>query len=386
MACLRLLANRFSGMTGESLTAEQRARLLRQNRGGISDHSTLVTIFTSNYPLAPASRALLSALPMFSHLLELQVTAIAHDDRRAFSLGFLQHLVGDALAKVSLSLDRLSLDVSLDHGDIRDLVRASITPPDWHHPLAGWLIGLVPASLCSPLQVRRLHVIAFFASQAAHSLVHGSCPRVSLLVRHGPVDGHVDVFLQPAADTAKAVEQQPWVRLTGLTERLFLPVERPLVDERSQAVVQGLSSSSSSSSSEHHRGLGHVLDYFFHGVLTPAVVVSQSKALVSALVDHMAALPHMHSLRAVDAARHKIVKSLYEGSEVRAPQSAVGTNQPLRKLRESVMAWVYVCRCDACVTTSRPSDGTTPRPWSSSKSTVSKETPICSCVQAQRIG
>jgi hypothetical protein len=110
-------------MSGESMTDEARARLLRQHRGGISDHATLLPIFTSNYPLHPTAQALLHALPLFSHLLTLHVRPIEGAERRALALGFLTQTMTQAAAEKGLSLGEVRVEVELDHGDIRDLVR-----------------------------------------------------------------------------------------------------------------------------------------------------------------------------------------------------------------------------------------------------------------------
>lgn len=104
------------------MTDEARARLLRQHRGGLSDHATLLPIFTSNYPLHPTAQALLHALPLFSHLLTLHVCPIEGAERRALALGFLTQTMSQAAAEKGLSLGEVRVEVELDHGDIRDLV------------------------------------------------------------------------------------------------------------------------------------------------------------------------------------------------------------------------------------------------------------------------
>jgi hypothetical protein len=65
-----------------------------------------------------------------------------------------------------------------------------------------------------------------------------------------------------------------------------------------------------------------VLDYYFGDVLCPAVLLCDDEGLLSALVEALGSLPGLHTVRGVDAATDRIVKSLYDGPEVGIPHKA----------------------------------------------------------------
>jgi len=85
VSALSLLVRRFSGRTGEDASSAQprasphlsrQAQRQYQGRDGISTHTEVLCIFTSNYPLLPSARILLSPLPLFQHLVHVPMEGL----------------------------------------------------------------------------------------------------------------------------------------------------------------------------------------------------------------------------------------------------------------------------------------------------------------------
>lgn len=171
------------------------------------------------------------------------------------------------------------------------------------------------AALLVRLQVRRLRVLCYFAAQALP--LHSPPNPLHLTIAPSPIDApdtsngpSVGLYISSGAPSPSS---PPFIQLTGLRSHLFLPLARPPSDERSLRVLSSLPPTYQA----HGQGvLGHVLDYYFGDVLCPAVLLCDDEGLLSALVGALASLPGLHTVRGVDAATDRIVKSLYDGPEV----------------------------------------------------------------------
>jgi hypothetical protein len=277
---LKLLSDRFAGLKGSDTTAEQRARLQQQGRDGISNHATVLCVFTSNYTLSDAARSDLSLLPMFQNLTALTVTAVADHEREAFASGFLAQLLRDTLPRTATGPVDLTVDLKMElgRGDLRCLVRHLRT------------IGLFVGRALRKAQGGRAHVMVVHDRGQDRVMVS--------------VDGHGHGRLEPVAALA-----------FGTHENLF-PAPSTFLHSTTQRVMAAVASRLASRPPQLLQELGHVVDYFYSGILAPAVVVSSSTELLKALVDALEGAGGVASVRGIDAGTYKIVKSLYEGPEV----------------------------------------------------------------------
>jgi hypothetical protein len=284
-ATLRLLSRRFQGLRGKGVTASELSRLRQQGRAGISEHPEVLTIFTSNYPLSHPAGANLQPLPMFSNLLQLPVAAIATHERRAFAEGYLAQMLGV----------RVQLDFDLGEGDIMDLVRY-------------------------------LRTLAFHAAPALEAV--GGAGELAVLVRQREGDCGMRVLHAHVGEGEGAISL---VRLRVGGHGNLFPMDTPPAHPRAHSVAEHVRRRMAGLCLDD---IGHVVEYWYSGVLMPAVVVVRSALLASALVEALAQDPAVSAIRGIDATTYRIVKSLYEGHEVRSLRDDI---KALRRLSSEAL-------------------------------------------------
>ena len=98
---------------------------LSQCKIGISGDATIISIFTSNYNLAPPCLEALQRIDMFKNLMVIEVAPVAGKDREAFSLSYLNQRVQESLANTAPTkrkVDIIELNIPCGKGDTRPLV------------------------------------------------------------------------------------------------------------------------------------------------------------------------------------------------------------------------------------------------------------------------
>lgn len=168
-SALSLLVRRFSGQTGEDASSAQprasphlsrQAQRQYQGRGGISTHTEVLCIFTSNYPLLPSARVLLSPLPLFQHLVHVPMEGLkGRGENVGRGQKFARDYLGELLAR-RLARPRETVEVEEVEG-----LRGCMTGPRVEAGLEGEgdIRGMV----------RQLRTLAFLTANAWKKEVRG---------------------------------------------------------------------------------------------------------------------------------------------------------------------------------------------------------------------
>jgi len=408
---LSLLADRFSGLSGSSSSSSSsshssssltpsssrhsslRQQRQYQGRGGISTHTEILCIFTSNYPLLPPALALLRSLPLFEHLVCVTVEGLGEGGREGGGEGEKQMFVRCYLQQ----LLALKCDLPVDAVEVEGWTGGSEGVREGGEDIRGL--------------VRQMRAVAFLTAASWRREGRGGGreeggeekAKLRVMVKeegrgggreggrgvHVWVNGKLLVRLRRARERGKHKQQQEQQqqeqRLLQQAEEqaekqaegqynhanLFpLSSAHQLEDERIRKVLVAVKErrrrrrtttmttmtkgkqgnghanggkedgrkvveEEEDEDEEEEEALGHTLQYYFQGILAPAVVViqhrhgppsvprfSSSSSLASTIMTALTStstgqqsLPPS-SLGPIDVQHYRVVKSLYDGPEV----------------------------------------------------------------------
>jgi len=96
------------------------------------------------------------------------------------------------------------------------------------------------------------------------------------------------------------------------------------------------------SAMQHHDSLSpgvkddllHVIDYYLCGILTPGVIITTNPNLASTIITGLGVVEGMMTLPTINADEYKIVKSLYDGPEVKCLRDDI---KECRRVEKGVM-------------------------------------------------
>lgn len=264
----QLLSQRFAGRNSEYKKGKKAPR--NAGKRGISGDATLIVLFTSNYELEEPCAQALHQIEMFQNLKTVHTKAVAGEDRREFAHTYLQQCVHDRFVGLAPKC-RLELNMPFGQGDTRPLVR-------------------------------HLRMLAFYvcalAEEAGALAVVGS----EIVAQISQQEGARECTVSSGGKT---------MHLSVGSFDNLLPREPRIFDKRTASAVGGLSGPNPSSSLSS-LDLSQVIDFYFAKTLAPAVVISQNRECISALVKAVGSQESVHSIEGVDPSAYKMMKSLYD--------------------------------------------------------------------------
>jgi hypothetical protein len=262
----QLISQRFSGRNGD-YTEGQAPR--NSAKRSISGDASLISIFTSNYPLEKASQQALTKLEMFENLTIVEMKSVSGADRKKLAFAYLEQTVKDHYQGRHVGC-QIDIDIPLEDGDTRPLVRHL-------RMLSFYLCDLVPESM----------------------LASGTI---------------VASIVQNAASCKISVEAES-IQLKLGTNDLLFPVTPQTFDRRTSIAIDGLRTVLGEDQSLDYSELSIIVDFWLSGTLAPTVIVSKDAAKVKCFVAAMGALYDAYHIPRIDSGKYKMMKSLYDGKD-----------------------------------------------------------------------
>lgn len=287
-----LLSYRFSGRKGDlkketssfsgggGRNSGTAAPPRNSSQRGICGDASIISIFTSNYELDSESLATLSELEMFQNLKVIKIEAVSGHDRRAFASSYLNKRVRESI-DIECSSSRswnINLDIDCGEGDTRPLVRY--------------------------LRMLSFYIrVLLLKKQQQQQRVHDVCS-VDISVTQGISTNIIRLTNNQNGDSMhlKCGSFQNIYAVTPCT-----------LDRRTSDVIDELQRSHPNLATDSSE-LSQILDFYFGRTLTPAVILSRNKELISDLTAAIARLDGVKTIRNIDPNNYKIMRSLYDPS------------------------------------------------------------------------
>jgi len=239
---------------------------------GISGDASLITLFTSNYPLESLPKEALQRLEMFKNLKCIRMSAVDKNDRVEFAKTYLTQCINDQLQFKC----KLHLDIPVGRGDTRPLVK-------------------------------ELRMISFFVCQLVRDYKKQECDKSNSIEASIVQDSTKITTVE-----CKANGTQMQLKY-GLFGNLYPVITTPYSDERVLGTLKELKDVPISS--DNVAEFSQVLDFYFAKTLAPAVIVSQDDRLIQAIMDAVSKQKDISSIKGIDPDKYKIMKSLYDPSD-----------------------------------------------------------------------
>lgn len=264
----QLISQRFSGRRGDYQSYGSSTPAPRNSdKRGIAKDASLITLFTSNYVLHENSKEALKRLKMFETLEAVHMVAVAGSDRVQFANSYLRQCIRDYFSELNPNCS-ITLDIEIGEGDTRPLVRY-------------------------------LRMIAFYI-----------CSLVSRSVRHAST---IEATVQQKGSCCIICSRGDVIELNGSISNLLLPVKPRIRDTRVQNIISHLNGTESFPFVDH---LSVILDFWFAGTLTPAVIVSNDREKIHTLMNALNSLKDLYCIRDVNPDIYKMMKSLYDPNDI----------------------------------------------------------------------
>ena len=255
--------------------------LLAYRFKGIAKDYSLLSFFTSNYPLDAEVEIQLHQLAMFSQLQMIEWHAISGDDRLSFVKEYVARKVHEDLQRrnvqgVSCVVSEVRLDMG--DGDIRPLVRHARTVAFW------------------------------IAQRLLEAQAEGGSGEFTFSATHNPMTSNVDIHIHDEGHT------ELYLSLRYGQYRNLFPVDNRLVDPRSSLIYERILARTSRRDVDE---LLLLLDSYLADALAPAVLVSHDSALIRAVVEELAREAGVTGIHGIDATNYKLARSLYDAHDTR---------------------------------------------------------------------
>jgi hypothetical protein len=266
LSVAKLICHRFGGRKGDycqcvPTDAAQRPR--NSSRLSIGDDCSLITIFTSNYPLYDESRAQLRDLGIFAELVDFNIIPLSGSDRTVFVKKYFEatfqaqdHGRHEWLCREN----NVKLVLDSGAGDTRPLVQTL-------RMFAYYLWGSINDKWSKLLELKS-------KGKVTQIEIHQMGQRCSIVLTVG--DSHT--------------EKLTLVRCTDIHSGCWFPLQI----------------------SHDETKLDEFLKLWKARALAPAVLLSRSKEKSEELMDSLATDSHCHCIRGVHVDRYKMSKSLYD--------------------------------------------------------------------------
>ena len=303
LSVTQLISHRFGGRAGDYRKQQQQGNSLsgsinnksaaprNSDKRSIGRDFSLVTVFTSNYPLNEDSKLALQQLELYHYLEPIELTSISGSDRCQFAKSYLVQCLVDSLETndcTGISTGTISLDILTNDrdGDTRPLVRQL-------RMFAFYLEKLIRNDIVQKtggqVIVKRIQV-----SQEGENCY---------LTVESKIDG--GITSQKRSQNLKSGSLSNWYptdpftfdsRIESISKKLNLMVEDAVATITELAVI---------------------LEFWFSMTLAPAVILSRDKKVIKQLMDAIESMgDDVHCIRNINTQTYKMVKSLYDPKNI----------------------------------------------------------------------
>jgi len=293
LSVAQLISQRFGGRKG-SYQSEQgtssgvigRYKPAPRNadKRSIGKDFSLVTIFTSNYPLAEDSKVALQKLEFYQTLTTIEMSAISGLDRCQFAKSYLRQCLFDSVGdnRLQISTRNIILDISYTDDDTRPLVR-------------------------------QLRIYAYFLQKLLSdsvSPIDGLITVDEIKVAQSKQQCVLTIDAKVGENSARKSQQ----RLRIGTMRNWYPIGTFVFNPKTKTAMEKLREFVDS---DCVRELAIILEFWFSATLAPAVIISRDQKSIQGLMDTIECMGDgIHCLRNVNAQTYKMIKSLYDPKEM----------------------------------------------------------------------
>lgn len=290
LSVAQLISQRFGGRKGDypskGQSSDGRLHTAPRNsdKRSIGKDYSLVTIFTSNYPLAEESKTALDHLELYQSLTLIEMSSITGSDRSQFAKSYLRQCLMDVLGQgvgSHISLQDIVLGIASSDGDTRPLVRQL--------RMFSYYLGRLYKRIAVEHQGK------FSVKGIQVSQTEANCT----LTLETQIDGNPN---------SKCDE-----RVTMGSMNNWYPAGPFVFDSRVKPTIEKLDSMIDEKTAAE---LAVILEFWLSKTLAPAVILSRDKTIIEYLMDSIASMgDDIHCIRKVDTQNYKMIKSLYDPKE-----------------------------------------------------------------------
>jgi len=286
LSVAKLISQRFGGRKGNYEREHRHNNPAPRNsdKRSIGRDCSLVTIFTSNYPLAEESKTALQKLELYQSLLPTEVSAITGSDRSRFAKYYLRQCLVDTFdgSCYEISTENISLDLLCSGGDTRPLVRQ--------------------------LRMYAYYLGKLLTNNAAAKTDEKAVVK-AIEVSQGQTKCTLIVEIEADGEPNRRAEQH--LKLGTLSN--WYPTGSFVFDSRIELAIEKLKGTIGE---EKIAELAVVLEFWFSATLAPAVILSRDENVVRLLMDAIGCMGNdLRCIRNVDTQTRKMIRSLYDPKE-----------------------------------------------------------------------
>jgi len=291
LAISQLICQRFGGRKG-SYTQVQRINNhidrhkapRNSDKRSIGRDFSLVTIFTSNYPLAEDSKVALQQLELYQSLLTIEMTGIIGSDRCLFAKSYLRQYLLEPIGRscLEISTQNITLNISSQDGDIRPLVR-------------------------------QLRMYAYYIRRlyTNNNNQKGGIANVKLIkVSQHKTNCALSVEIGIGIGASRRFEQNLKIGSLGN----WIPADDFIFDSKIKLVLEKIKNIIQKDKVVE---LAVILEYWLSTTLAPAVILSQDNTIITGLMKAIECMGDgIHCIRNINSHTYKMIKSLYDPREM----------------------------------------------------------------------
>jgi len=300
----QLISQRFGGRKGNYQPQEQNNKIVNINgfvnssgrnnpaprnsdKRSIGQDYSLVTIFTSNYPLAENSKAALAQLELYQSLTPIEMFSITGSDRYQFAKSYLSQCLIDSFGEdfaAEITTRNIVLDiVSISNdGDTRPLVR-------------------------------QLRMFSYYLRTMLENIIVQKAGHVTV-EEIRVLQNEKDCILTVQTKIGRKANRNSSQQLTMGSLINWYPAGPFIFDSKIKMVINKLKTIIDD---EKAAELAVILEFWISMTLAPAVILSRDKKIIEQLVNAIECMGEdVNCIKSVDAQTYKMIKSLYDPKEM----------------------------------------------------------------------
>lgn len=290
LSVAQLISQRFGGRKGDYPSKGQSSGRRVHTAPHNSDKRTigkdysLVTIFTSNYPLAEESKTALEHLELYQSLTVIEMPSITGSDRSQFARSYLRQCLVDILGQgvaSHISIQNIVLGIASSDGDTRPLVR-------------------------------QLRIFSYYLGKLYKRVVVEH--QGKFLVKGIQVSQNETNCTLTLETQIDRKSNSKWdERLAMGSMNNWYPAGPFIFDSRIKPTIEKLNAMVDEKKAAE---LAVILEFWVSTTLAPAVILSRDKTIIGHLMDSIACMgDDIGCIRNVDTQNYKMIKSLYDPKE-----------------------------------------------------------------------
>ena len=288
LSVAQLISQRFGGRKGnyqeDQLAGRSKSAPRNSDKRSIGRDYSLVTIFTSNYPLAEDSKLALQRLQLYQSLLPIEMSAITGSDRYQFAKSYLRQCLLEFRKEnwLEISTQNIILDISSGQGDTRPLVR-------------------------------QLRMYSYYLRKLLRNNVsqkEGLVAMKGIQVSQCETNCTLTIETEVGGEPIRRTQQHLKIGSSGN----WFPADTFTFDSKIKVATEKLIEMVEGNKIAE---LAVILEFWFSATLAPAVILSRDKKVITHLMDAIENMSgDIHCIRNVNTHTYKMIKSLYDPKEM----------------------------------------------------------------------